>query len=50
MGAFAGVTGLFDLEDVVGLLPEFFAAKPALIEINEKAVRAGYGYVKDNFS
>jgi 2-oxoisovalerate ferredoxin oxidoreductase beta subunit len=49
VGAFAAVTGLFALDDIVGMLPEFFSAKPALVEVNEKAVRAGYRYVKDNF-
>jgi 2-oxoisovalerate ferredoxin oxidoreductase beta subunit len=48
VGAFAAVTGLFALEDIVGMLPEFFSAKPALVEVNEKAVRAGYRYVKDS--
>ena len=49
VGAFAGVTGLFDVEEIVGLLPEFFSSKASLVEINEKAVRAGYDYVKSNF-
>lgn len=49
VGAFTAVTGLFDPEEVIKLLPEMFGSKASLIELNEKAVRAGYDYVKENF-
>ena len=49
VGAFAAVTGLFDIEEIVRLLPVLFASKASLIALNEKAVRAGYEYIKTNF-
>jgi len=49
VGAFSAITGLFDIEEIVKLLPVLFASKTSLVEINEKAVRAGYEFVKNNF-
>jgi len=51
VGAFAAITGLFEPDEIIGLLPSLFAGKPEkVIKLNEKAVRNGYDYVKDNFS
>jgi Pyruvate/2-oxoacid:ferredoxin oxidoreductase gamma subunit len=43
------VTDLYDIDEVVSLMSELFAHKPKLVELNQKAVRAGYDYVKENF-
>ena len=51
VGAFAAITGLFEPDEIIGLLPSLFAGKPEkVIKLNEKAVRNGYDYVKENFS
>jgi len=49
VGAFTAVTGLYDIDEVVGLMSELFAHKPKLVDLNQKAVQAGYDYVKENF-
>lgn len=50
VGAYAAITGMFKPEDIITLLPKLFKGKSqAIIELNAKAVMAGYGYVKDNF-
>lgn len=43
VGAFAGVTGLFGLDDIIGLLPGLFPGK-SIVELNAKAVRAGFEF------
>jgi 2-oxoisovalerate ferredoxin oxidoreductase beta subunit len=45
VGAFAAVTDLFGIDELAGLLPKMFSGA-AMIELNEKAVRAGYDFVK----
>ncbi|MBN1434501.1 2-oxoacid:acceptor oxidoreductase family protein [Candidatus Fermentibacterales bacterium] len=45
VGAYIGATGLFDLEDVVSMLPRLFPGKKELLDLNERAVRAGYDHV-----
>jgi 2-oxoisovalerate ferredoxin oxidoreductase beta subunit len=49
VGACTAVTDLYDIDEVVSLMSELFAHKPKLVELNQKAVRAGYDYVKENF-
>lgn len=50
VGAYAAITGTFKPEDVIDLLPKLFKGKKqAIIDLNAKAVRAGYDYVKENF-
>jgi 2-oxoisovalerate ferredoxin oxidoreductase beta subunit len=50
VGAFAAITGLFKIDDVVSLLPKLFKGKKqSIIDLNAKAVKAGYNYVKENF-
>lgn len=44
VGAFAGITGLFGLEDIMGLLPGMFGSE-AMVRLNERAVKAGHDYV-----
>jgi 2-oxoisovalerate ferredoxin oxidoreductase beta subunit len=46
LGAYVGLTGLFTLDHVVATLPRFIKRKN-LIPLNEKAVRRGYEYVKE---
>jgi len=48
VGAFTAATDLYDIDEVVSLMAELFAHKPKLVELNQKAVRAGYDYVKEN--
>lgn len=47
VGAFAGITGLFGIDDIVSLLPDLFPGKQKFLEMNEKAVRAGFNYVTE---
>lgn len=50
VGAYAGITGMFDPQDIIALLPKLFKGKSqAIIDLNAKAVKAGYDYVKNNF-
>lgn len=42
LGAFVGATGVVDLSEVEALVRETFARKPALVEVNLKAVHAGF--------
>lgn len=50
IGAYAAVTGMFKVEDVVKLLPKLFKGKKqSIIDLNAKAVKAGFDYVKENF-
>ena len=50
VGAFAAVTGLFDPDDIAGMMSSLFAGKPEkVIAMNEKAVKKGYQYIKENF-
>jgi Pyruvate/2-oxoacid:ferredoxin oxidoreductase gamma subunit len=49
VGAFAALTGLFTLEGVDAMLPGMFPA-PKLLELNRKAVRAGWDFVKSRRS
>jgi 2-oxoisovalerate ferredoxin oxidoreductase beta subunit len=44
VGAFAGVTGIFGLEDLISLMPKLFPGS-SLVELNQKAVKAGYDFV-----
>lgn len=46
LGAFLGVSEVADLQVVKEVLKETFSAKPALIQINEKALEAGFNLVK----
>ncbi len=51
VGAFAAITGLFDPAEINRLMPGLFAGKPEkVIKMNEKAIMAGYNYVKEHFS
>lgn len=51
VGAFAAITGLFDPEEIVKLMPSLFEGKPdKVLRMNEEAVRKGYYYVTENFS
>ncbi len=51
VGAFAEITGLFDYIEVSRLLPKLFKGKNEnIIALNEKAVKAGRDYIKDNFN
>ena len=45
VGAYVGVSGIFDIEDIVAMLPKLFPGKKQLLELNERALRAGSGYV-----
>ena len=47
VGAFAGITGLFSIDDIVSLLPDLFPGKQKFLEMNEKAVRTGFNYVTE---
>lgn len=50
IGAYAAITGMFRVEDVIALLPKLFKGrKQAILDLNAKAVTAGFDYVKDNF-
>ena len=50
VGAYAAITDTFKPEDVIALLPKLFKGKKqAIIDLNARAVRAGYDYVKENF-
>ncbi len=50
VGSFAAITGLFDREEVARLMPNLFSGKPEkVIEMNKKAVAAGFDYVRNNF-
>ncbi len=42
LGAFVGATGVVDMKEVESLVRETFSRKPALVEVNLKAVRAGF--------
>jgi Pyruvate/2-oxoacid:ferredoxin oxidoreductase gamma subunit len=44
VGAFAAVTGIFGLDDLLSLMPKLFPGS-SLVELNQKAVRAGFDYV-----
>jgi len=51
VGAFAAITGLFDPEEIIILIPSLFAGKPdEVLKMNMDAVRKGYDYVTENFS
>ena len=51
VGAFAAITGMFDPEEIESLMSSLFSGKPEkVIKLNEKAVRRGYEFVKENFS
>ena len=50
VGAYAAITDMFKPEDVIALLPKLFKGKnQSIIDLNAKAVKAGYDYVKENF-
>ncbi|PIE53325.1 2-ketoisovalerate ferredoxin oxidoreductase [Candidatus Fermentibacteria bacterium] len=50
VGAYAAVTGTFKPSDIIKLMPKLFKGKKqAIIDLNAKAVQAGYDYVKENF-
>jgi len=50
VGAYAAVTGMFKVEDVISLLPKLFKGRSqSIINLNAKAVKAGFDYVKENF-
>ncbi len=50
VGAYAAITGMFRVEDIISLLPKLFKGKSeAIIALNAKAVKAGFNYVKENF-
>lgn len=50
VGAYTAITGMFKPEDIVALLPKLFKGKgQAIIDLNARAVNAGYDYVKKNF-
>jgi len=50
IGAYAAITGMFRVEDVITLLPKLFKGKKqAIIDLNTRAVKAGFNYVKENF-
>ncbi|OPX30994.1 MAG: 2-ketoisovalerate ferredoxin oxidoreductase [Gemmatimonadaceae bacterium 4484_173] len=50
VGAYAAITGMFKVEDVISLLPKLFKGKSeSIIDLNAKAVKAGFEYVKENF-
>jgi 2-oxoisovalerate ferredoxin oxidoreductase beta subunit len=44
VGAFAGLTGIFGLDDLISMMPRLFPGS-TLVELNQKAVKAGYEYV-----
>jgi len=46
VGAFAGLTGIFGLDDLISLMPTLFQGS-SLVELNQRAVRAGYEFVKN---
>jgi len=51
VGAFAAVTGMFDPGEIENLMSSLFKGKSdKIMKLNEKAVRKGYEYVKENFS
>jgi len=51
VGAFAAITGMFDPNEIVTLMPSLFAGKPEkVIKLNEQAVRKGFDFVRENFS
>jgi 2-oxoisovalerate ferredoxin oxidoreductase beta subunit len=50
VGAYTAITEMFKPEDIIALLPKLFKGKSKdIIELNAKAVMAGYNYVKQNF-
>lgn len=50
VGAYAAITGMFNVDHVIELLPKLFKGKSqAIIDLNAKAVKAGFDYVKENF-
>jgi 2-oxoisovalerate ferredoxin oxidoreductase beta subunit len=50
VGAYAAVTGMFKPGDIVALLPQVFKGrKQDIVDLNARAVRAGYDFVKNNF-
>lgn len=50
VGAYAAITGMFKPADIVGLLPQVFKGrKQEIIDLNARAVRAGFDFVKNNF-
>jgi len=44
-GAFAAATGLFALDDIIRLLPSLYSGE-AIVKLNEKAVKAGFDFVR----
>jgi len=42
LGAFLGASGLVQLEKVLAVLAETFAARPKLVPLNQEALRRGY--------
>ena len=42
LGAFVGATGVVDLREVEALVRETFARKPALVDVNLRALHAGF--------
>lgn len=50
VGAYAAITSMFTVDDVITLLPKLFKGKKqAIIDLNAKAVKAGFDFVKENF-
>ena len=50
VGVYAAVTGMFNVDHVIELLPKLFKGKKQeVIDLNAKAVKAGFDYVKANF-
>ena len=42
LGAYLGATGAVSIEEVIGVVRETFAAKPAVIDVNIEALQKGY--------
>ena len=49
LGAYAAIQGYFKLEDLEHGIAEVVGSKrPDMLEVNNKALRAGYEYAKKN--
>lgn len=50
VGAYAAITDMFKLEDIIALLPQVFKGrKQDIIDLNARAVKEGYDFVKSSF-
>ncbi len=45
VGAFTAVTGMFRIDDMVEILPQLFTGEK-IVQLNEKALKAGFGSVR----